>query len=154
MAKKEQRKRLLVWMSLLAAVAVAWWSVTYVPPAVEPTIEEEEVAEETTTSAPAALPTRTSDGKLIIRYYNSGFSPFITEVAKGETVQFVNQSDAPLWVTTDNHPTAKQQQLTELDFDKSISAGETYDFVANEQGSWGFYNLNNRDHLGTLVIIQ
>lgn len=151
MMQHEKHTRLLIWMIILAAALVAWWALAEPIATTVPADETAQTTEKPTTQAPV---THTADGKLIVRYYNSGFSPFVSEIKSGNTLRFMNQSGQPLWVTTKNHPTAKQQNFDEFDFGRSISSGEFYDFTATKVGTWGFYNLNNREHLGTIVITQ
>jgi len=151
--EKHTHRRLLVAVTLLAAVSVAWWS--YTPEYVAPIVDEIQLQEEIATPVvQKSYPVKTASGAYIIRYTNEGFYPFIIEIRRGETVQFQNESARPLWVTTKDHPTAKQQNLDELDFDRSLGVGGVYEYTANKVGVWGFYNLNVRSHLGTLVVID
>lgn len=92
------------------------------------------------------------DNATIVEYTDKGFSPFITEVNAGDDVTFVNHSHGALWVTTQNHPTAGDQGYPEFDSGRSLSRGETFVFTFTKEGAWGFYNLNNEHHLGTIVV--
>ena len=92
-----------------------------------------------------------SDG-LTVSYTSQGFSPFILEVNAGDTVNFVNNSNGTMWVTSEAHPTA-DQHYPEFGMSKSIGPGEVYVFQFTLTGSWGYKNLNNEKHLGAIVVI-
>jgi plastocyanin len=96
---------------------------------------------------------RNEEGIATVAYTNSGFSPFIIEVRAGESVRFVNNSANALRVTSYGHPTATDQNYPEFDSAKSIPRGEAYAFTFTRVGVWGYKNLNNDEHLGTIVVI-
>lgn len=90
---------------------------------------------------------------VVIVYTNSGFSPKETTVKAGQNVRFVNASDKPLWVTTKSHPTKPGQFYPEFDQGKSITKGATYSIILAKIGEWGYKNLNDEKHLGTVTIL-
>jgi len=63
------------------------------------------------------------DSITTVRYTNSGFVPFITEVRLGESVRFVNESSKALRVTSEGHPTAVEQHYPGFNASKSIGRG-------------------------------
>ncbi|MDP3989236.1 MAG: hypothetical protein Q8P93_03315 [bacterium] len=155
--EKIKHSRLLILTALMAAVTVLWWSYTpnYAIP--ETVAVDEGVVEEVVEATPVvekSAPTKTATGAYIVRYTNDGFTPFMIEIRRGQTIQFQNESSRALWVTTKDHPTAKQQALDELDFGRSLQLGQVYEYTANKVGVWGYYNLNDRSHLGTIVVID
>lgn len=95
---------------------------------------------------------RDTAGVTTVTYTSKGFSPFIVEVEAGEQVKFVNESDSALWPTANGHPTATDQFYPSFDAGKSLKKGESYSFVFNDKGVWGYKNLNNENHLGTIVV--
>ncbi|MDP3955663.1 MAG: hypothetical protein Q8Q18_00245 [bacterium] len=174
--KKYKYHRLLLWVTLLATSSVLWWSYSAqgrVPDdimmeklddvesnmsAEEPkgvtSSEKKEVTSPVYVApAPVAKATHTADGKLIIRYTASGFEPAIAEAIAGKEIQFVNESPYPLYVTSQYHPLGSEE-LIGLDFGYSLNRGETYNYLPNKAGTWGYYNLNKKDHFGTIVISQ
>lgn len=104
------------------------------------------------TAPQADLTSNDDDTAVVVEYTDAGFSPFITEVRVGDDVTFVNHSHGALWVTAKNHPTAKDQEYPEFDSGRSLSRGETFVFTFTKEGAWGFSNLNNQHHLGTIVV--
>ena len=96
---------------------------------------------------------RDEEGVTTVAYTEAGFSPFIVEIEAGETVRFVNQSDRALRVTSQNHPTATDQNYPEFDSVKSLSNGEEYVFTFTREGVWGYKDLNNEQYLGAVVVV-
>ncbi len=93
-------------------------------------------------------------GVVVVTYTDSGFIPPVIEVRAGGSVTFVNASSKPLWVTSENHPTAKAQLYRGFDQGKSMSSGETYTFNFTQVGVWGYKNLNLEKHLGAVSVIS
>lgn len=94
------------------------------------------------------------EGVLLVTYSDSGFEPSILQVRAGESVRFVNISTKPMWVTTKYHPIFGEQNYSEFDQGKSISTGDAYQFMFTRVGVWGYKNLNNEKHLGTISVIE
>ena len=93
-------------------------------------------------------------GVVIVTYTDEGFVPPVIEVRAGEQVHFINRSSKGLWVTADLHPTATEQRYPEFDLGKTIPNGGTYTFVFTKVGVWGYKNLNDERHLGTVSVIK
>lgn len=98
------------------------------------------------------------DSEAIITYDGQGFTPGTITVAAGAVVTFVNQSDSPMWPASAVHPTHTAYPGSGIDkcgtdeediiFDscRGLSAGESYSFVFEETGEWGYHNhLSPRD---------
>ena len=120
------------------------------------TVVEEEASAEVVGDATA--PKTTGGGNeippadnLTVSYTSEGFSPFILEVNAGDTVNFVNNSNATMWVTSEAHPTA-DQHYPEFGMSKSFDPGDTYVFQFTLTGAWGYKNLNNEKHLGAIIV--
>jgi plastocyanin len=93
-------------------------------------------------------PERTAEGYMIIRYTNSGFQPSSLEVAKGESIRFINDSNAALSIAPAD---SVNQPYATFDQSKSIGKGMSYDYTFTTIGSYTYYNLNNKTHVGTVV---
>jgi|GEM_PF-3184169 len=91
---------------------------------------------------------------VIVTYTDSGFIPPVVEVTAGGSVTFINSSSKPLWVTSENHPTAKAQIYRGFDQGKSVPSGGTYIFNFTQVGVWGYKNLNLGDHLGAVSVVE
>lgn len=90
---------------------------------------------------------------VIVTYTDSGFIPPVVEVVAGNSVTFINSSTKPMWVTSENHPTAKGQVYPGFAQGKSVSKGGTYTFNFTQVGVWGYKNLNLEQHLGAISVI-
>ncbi|QSH39692.1 hypothetical protein JXR01_01650 [Candidatus Kaiserbacteria bacterium] len=96
----------------------------------------------------------------LVSYTNEGFEPQSVTIQKGETVRFVNQADAGMWVGGNNHPTHTNYPETSEDaclgtsFDtcRALQAGEFWEFTFNNIGEWGFHNHIRARDGGTIVV--
>ncbi len=112
-------------------------------------------AQSTTTTPPSSGTT--------VTYTTNGFTPSTLTVKKGATVTFVNQSGGRMWVASDPHPihnfysgTALGQHCPDtagVAFDQ-CRAGDSYTFVFNKVGSWGYHNHTSAGDTGTVVVTQ
>lgn len=90
----------------------------------------------------------------------SGFSPDKVSIHVGQSVRFVNAlaSDCPLaeaacffWPASDPHPTHEFYPV--FDSRDAIAPGETWTFVFDRPGSWGFHNHFNSGQVGTIEVL-
>lgn len=96
----------------------------------------------------------------LVSYTNDGFDPATVTIQKGETVRFVNQADAGMWVGGDNHPTHTQYPEssegdcsgTSFDTCRALQAGEFWEFTFNVVGEWGFHNHVRAGDSGTIIV--
>ncbi|MBI3074871.1 MAG: hypothetical protein HYY92_01495 [Parcubacteria group bacterium] len=95
-----------------------------------------------------------------ITYTASGFSPSSLSIARGETVRFVNEGGAAMWVASALHPTHAVYDGTTLNehcggggasFDQCASGSE-YSFSFEKAGTWKYHNHLNVSHTGTIVV--
>ena len=93
---------------------------------------------------------RTATGAVIVHYYtNQGFVPKDITISKGESVHFVNDSSLALNISpadTVNQPYATFDQT------KSIGKGQSYDYNFATAGSYTYYDLNNKEHTGSVTV--
>ena len=100
-----------------------------------------------TTTAPAKQ-TITKEGVYIVSYESDGFNPKSTVVTAGTSVRFVNNSDKAMRVRAKEvgHP------YTGLTQSSSIGKGGVYSFTFTTKGLWEFYNSNNPNDTGSVVV--
>ena len=112
------------------------------------------VSEGTTDTTPtpsdtsASKPEMTAEGYYVIRYTASGFSPASLTVTKGDSVRFINDGNDAMSIApadTVNQPYATFDQT------KSIGKGGTYNYTFTSAGSYTYYNLNNKTHVGVVT---
>lgn len=98
-----------------------------------------------------------------VRYTQSGFSPQQVDVQSGTTVMFVNETDRPMWVASDVHPSHTQYAGTSLRehcqsgagsetaFDQCES-GQRFSFTFEKSGEWRYHNHSIASQGGTVVV--
>ena len=106
----------------------------------EPTTETEE--EEAVTRNAAVV---------TVSYTDEGFSETtLGPLAIGTTVKFVNNSSSNFQPASNPH--LVHTDLSGFDAGRELSPGESYSFVFNETGNWGFHNHFQDSQTGTIII--
>ncbi|MDP9211841.1 MAG: cupredoxin domain-containing protein [bacterium] len=77
------------------------------------------------------------------------FTPREVTIEAGQSVVFVNESDAPAVIASDPHPTHTDMAAFESG---TLESGASYLFVFNERGNWGFHDHLNPSHTGTVIV--
>ncbi len=98
---------------------------------------------------------------VVVSYNGSRFWPEEAVVAEGGRVHFVNNSDTDMWIASDNHPRHDRYLLKDnancgtSDFDQcaAIGPGESWTFVFNRPGTWGYHNHVDAKDTGTVVVV-
>lgn len=96
----------------------------------------------------------------MVTYTQSGFSPAVLTISKGDTVTFVNENGPALWVASANHPThtiypkKSERDCLGSSFDQceAIEAGNEWSFSFSEIGEWGYHNHLRPSHQGVIVV--
>jgi plastocyanin len=105
-----------------------------------------------TPSAPVQEQSRTDQyGNLIVTYYYTGFSPKLVDIKPGEAVKFINASYGTMWLKTTGNPGAPDF-LPELDTGRPLAPGEEFIYTFLKAGTWGYTNMNHRQHAGAVVV--
>ena len=89
-------------------------------------------------------------GALTVAYRGGSFLPKRLEAPAGQTVTFVNESDAPMWPASNIHPT--HEILPGFDAKSPIEPGESCTFVFEEVGFWRYHNHLSPSQSGIVVI--
>ncbi|MEX0672887.1 MAG: hypothetical protein WD175_02390 [Candidatus Paceibacterota bacterium] len=103
----------------------------------------------------------TDEGEVLVTYTGSEFQPASVVIEVGETVRFMNESDADMWVASAQHPTHERYSGTNLQehcpnesgdaFDQCES-GDEYTFTFEKAGEWNYHNHANASHFGTVIV--
>lgn len=93
-----------------------------------------------------------TDGVMLIRYRENGFSPSMVTIRVGKSLRFRNESTKSLWVTSDVIESTGENYYRDLDQSKSIAHGASFTLNVNRVGVFPFKNLNNALHRGTIVV--
>lgn len=101
--------------------------------------------------APAPAPTPPVPVSHTMTYSNSCYSPQNLTIKKGDTINFVNNSNTrKMWPASDNHPS--HTIYSEFDANKGYNTGETYSFTFNNAGTWGYHDHLRSSCEGTITI--
>ncbi|MEX2090871.1 MAG: hypothetical protein WD989_01910 [Candidatus Paceibacterota bacterium] len=119
------------------------------------------------TVSPASTPTPTSVQKNnLVTYTDSGYSPTILTIKRGETVTWKNASSFKMWTASAIHPTHNNYPGTDISFcDKEkptlvpmfdscggFASGQTWSFEFDNVGTWKYHNHSNPSHTGTIIV--
>lgn len=95
-------------------------------------------------------PTNTVATAPTVIYTNGGFSPAELTVKVGTAVTFINQSDAPMWVASANHPS--HTLYPEFDAKASVTKGGSYSFTFDKVGTHPYHNHILLGKYGKIIV--
>ncbi len=106
----------------------------------------------TTTTAPKPSPTNviTPNNKTnyTVNYYSSGFSPSSLTIRAGQSVRFLNQAGASMYVMA----APSGIGFSEFDQGKSVGRGGYYDFTFNRKGTFVYFNNNKKTDAAVITV--
>lgn len=91
-----------------------------------------------------------SMGMETVRYTNNGFQPAKLTVPVGTMVEFINQSDKEMWVASNVHP--DHEILPTFDQFKGVGKGQSYMYIFDKKGTWGYHDHLNPAFEGTITV--
>lgn len=106
----------------------------------------------TSQASPVENPLEDMTNAVTVSYKDGAFSPSLVKVKAGQAVKFVNSGKDPVWVASDPHPT--HTDYPGFDSRKGLASGESYIFVFNRVGTWGYHNHLNPGEKGTVEVTQ
>ena len=81
-----------------------------------------------------------------------GFFPATLQVKKGTSVQFLNGDTKSRWPASDPHPT--HTNLPGFDAKKGLEPGETWVYVFDKAGTWGYHDHMNPSRRGSVTVTE
>ena len=108
--------------------------------------------------------TETPPANHTVTYSNSGFSPSVVTIQRGNTVTFTNNSSGQMWTASAIHPTHRVYPGTDIDQCGSAPTGTMFDactgtsprnswpFTFQNAGTWKYHNHLNPGHTGTIIV--
>jgi len=87
----------------------------------------------------------------IVRYTQNGFVPFFTEVKAGTTVTFVSESNS-MRISSKPFGNSNLPEIAGFNQNQTVGKGGTFSFTFNDRGTWSYYNLNNPQHKGLILV--
>ena len=110
---------------------------------------------------------RTDDNEEIVFttviYTEDGFDPEEIVIKVGEQVVWMNESNGPMWVATDEHPThGVYSGTTRKEHCSSSASGtipfdqceptDTFTFTFDKVGEWSYHDHISPQHIGTVIV--
>ena len=87
---------------------------------------------------------------LVVLYTNEGFSPEIAEINQGDTIEFTNRSDYPMWVATNSHPA--HDILSTFDQFTTSGFDESWQYTFDQKGEWKYHDHVNANTEGLVIV--
>lgn len=144
-------KVVLISVVVLVLLGVAIFSVFWTKPVKTPTQRDEQTNTTVETKKQTTLKIETKT----VTYTDSGFAPQNLEVAKGSTVNFINQTQLPMWVASAPHP--EHTDYPELD--AGVIAGDhiapgnpSFSFKFDKPGTWSYHNHSAPEHEAVIIV--
>lgn len=81
---------------------------------------------------------------------DTGFSPFVVEIRKGQTVRFVNDSGRGYWPASNPHPI--HTGYPGFDAQNAVHSGGSWAFAFDRAGRWGYHNHLSPETKGEIVV--
>ncbi len=100
----------------------------------------------------------------VVKYTDSGYSPDIITIKKGDTVTWENESSSPMWTASGVHPTHTVYSGTSLSehcpdpnnisFDEcqKVGSGQSWSFTFTKTGTWSYHNHAHASDTGTVIV--
>lgn len=101
------------------------------------------------TSASSETTNPSANVAATINFSDSGFSPAVTTVKVGDTVQITNTSSQVLQFDSDPHPVHSDEPELNVG---TVAAGQSKTFTVTKAGHWGFHDHLNPSMTGTLDV--
>lgn len=133
-------------IAILVIAGIIWWLMSSIPSNTATTPTPNSSSDQTTSEeAPDAVAAET------ITYTDDGFSPTTITVKVGDTIRVVNQSSEPLELSSDDHPTHREDPELNM---PTIQAGDDGMLKVTKAGDWGYHNHLNSKHEGKLTVTE
>lgn len=109
-------------------------------------------------SGPSSLasPAVTTEGTGIyktvnVTYTDTGFSPSVVSIKKGDSILFLNNSGKSLRIAPVKDPKDATSAYLGFEASHSIRKGETFGVTVTMPGIWGYKNLNSPTTVGIVI---
>ena len=156
--------RIFYWLVVLAGIVLIGWVYFKVRPvshsSISQTVQITPTPAGSNLGAPETISGAAANGldkggiqtRTVVTFTDKGFSPSLATVKVGTTVTFVNESNSPMWVASDPHPT--HTLLPGFDELTSIGKGGTYEYTFMKVGTWTYHNHVNPSMKGTVSVTK
>lgn len=86
----------------------------------------------------------------IVTLTNTGFTPKVAEITRGESVRFINKSGSAMRIASDQDNGVPL--YIALNQEKSVGQGGIYELTFSEPGIWVYNNLSNPLGIGVVYV--
>lgn len=86
----------------------------------------------------------------VVKYTDNGFVPKSVTIKKGESVEWVNEITAEMWVASAPHP--QHTDYPGFDELKGSAKGESYSFTFDKAGTWKYHNHLDPKDFGSVIV--
>ena len=87
----------------------------------------------------------------VVQLTGKGFSPFILEIKRGESVEFLNSSDKTMVIRSyENKPENTYPGFAQTG--EPLGKGGKFFFGFTTPGAWAYYNLNSPNDTGVIIV--
>ena len=149
---------------VLALIGGIGWYLS--KPSQEMTESQSVPTEQETTSTAAETNTTpvASSGSVTVTYDGSSFTPATVTIHVGDTVMFVDQGSASMWVASAQHPnhvgydgTTRSEHCAagytgSAPFDQCTASKNPYSFTFTKAGSWPYHDHVNASAHGVIIV--
>jgi len=87
----------------------------------------------------------------IVEFSEEGFSPKLSEILVGDSIEFVNTGELDHWPASNVHPT--HELYADFDARRPILPGGSWTFTFSQAGLWGFHDHLNPQNMGQVVVL-
>ncbi len=128
------------------------------PAAAPQAVPAEPLAPKQDTNKERSQPSAEAQQAHLVTYSDSGFSPSVVTIKKGEAVTFMNASGSEMWPASAIHPTHSAYPTTggclgsTFDACRGIEKGMSWSFVFDATGTWGYHNHLNPKATGKIIV--
>lgn len=87
----------------------------------------------------------------VVELTANGFTPFILEIKRGDSVEFLNSSDKAMVIHSyDNKPENVYPGFSQAS--APLGKGGKFYFGFSTPGAWAYYNLNSPNDQGVIIV--
>jgi len=114
-------------------------------------VRPEQPPEQSETAVPENQPVAEA---ATVKYGDNGFEPATIRIKRGTTVNFVNNTEIPMYVASDPHPqhTAYPEFEAGVALQRFPRPGENFSFTFDKAGTWSYHNHAQPDHMAVITV--
>ncbi|QQG45769.1 MAG: hypothetical protein HYW89_03615 [Candidatus Sungiibacteriota bacterium] len=96
--------------------------------------------------------TKSENNEVTVTIGDADFEPASIKIKKGDKVTWANKSSRPAWIASGPHPI--HNLYPEFNSFQEFSPGESFSFVFERAGTWGYHNHRNASQSGWVEVTE